>query len=1077
MAEFEFDVFLAHRSSDKPLVRELKQRLADVGLKAWLDLDELPPGAEWLPLLEEGLRASKSIAVLIGPDGLGPWEAKEMQAGQLLATMRKRPVIPTLLPGCKKRPELPLFLEIVTWADLSNGFTLDSIEQLKWGITAQKPDQTSGRPQRLPTTPAELWPTSPWWTEEARIPACYRRLSSLCEAGEHPRSDERRQLWQAVKQSRPDSYLAWQLANVARWSAPDYLEVDEQFTPLHVTIKVREKDQPVAEKQQIPAENLEQAMEVAFKQQGAPATMLLAPPGGGKSTLLRHFHLQQARRGEACERIVFYVQLRDYRPDASAVQPALSWLQTQWEKETQNAPLLEAFFRQRKLTLLLDGLNEIPRESQDDYRQRVQEWRDLINEVESQYFGVLLLFSCRPLDYSQRIDAGREMPLPEVDILAMEPDQIHAFIKKKFQDAPAVAGQVWDQLEDHPSFELYSSPYYLNLLLGQIERDALEVVIPDNRAALFSGMVKARLFRECQNNPNSRMHRGEILSERDRNALYSGKTAPLWLPDDTRLFEVLAELAYQIQARAKGSERWGKLPWKKALATAKKFVDSRSLADENLLTACDLGLLEDDAAQAKVLRFIHQLMQEYFAAWALAQRGDADKAATAWRSEDISPSTEKLLALGGDDELPELSTTGWEETTLIAANLIDEPETYIRKVAAHNLPLAGRCAAQAGVEISADLVQELRDRLRERTVQPEADLRARILAGKALGELGDLERLSEHTSSQGTKYLLPHFAEIPAGDYRIGGDSERSSLESSEPLTVSLDRFELALHPATNAEFAAFIKADGYRNDDYWPGMALQWRNGQIGEEAIRQHVKTNIETVIAAVGKNATPEAIKQQFTYLSMASAKWFHERIIASDDELAAFLLRTYPPASGVPFIKPALWRSPQWSNPAQPVVGVCWYEALAYCRWLNELSGQTARYRLPSEAEWEAASRDGGAWRRYAWPGEFDPFKANTAETRLGVTTPVGIFPEGSAPQSRLQDLSGNVWEWTSTPWSEADHWVPTAREHDGEAGGRRVVRGGSWGGVRGLARLGYRDYHDPVDRGSFLGFRVCRASPI
>lgn len=69
MADFEFDVFLSHNSSDKPLVRKLKQLLAKAGLRVWLDEDELRPGINWQPLLEEGVRSSKSIAVLIGADG------------------------------------------------------------------------------------------------------------------------------------------------------------------------------------------------------------------------------------------------------------------------------------------------------------------------------------------------------------------------------------------------------------------------------------------------------------------------------------------------------------------------------------------------------------------------------------------------------------------------------------------------------------------------------------------------------------------------------------------------------------------------------------------------------------------------------------------------------------------------------------------------------------------------------------------------------------------------------------------------------------------------------------------------
>lgn len=156
-----------------------------------------------------------------------------------------------------------------------------------------------------------------------------------------------------------------------------------------------------------------------------------------------------------------------------------------------------------------------------------------------------------------------------------------------------------------------------------------------------------------------------------------------------------------------------------------------------------------------------------------------------------------------------------------------------------------------------------------------------------------------------------------------------------------------------------------------------------------------------------ATPEQIKAHFTNLSMASAKWFHERIVSSNDVLDRFLLETRPPASGVAFMKTAFWRSQKWSNPAQPVVGVCWYEALAYCRWLNAQSNGDIVYRLPTEAEWEAAGRGSGDWRRFAWPGEFNPLKGNTAETRLGITTPVGIFPEGRTPISNLEDLIGSA----------------------------------------------------------------------
>jgi len=155
---------------------------------------------------------------------------------------------------------------------------------------------------------------------------------------------------------------------------------------------------------------------------------------------------------------------------------------------------------------------------------------------------------------------------------------------------------------------------------------------------------------------------------------------------------------------------------------------------------------------------------------------------------------------------------------------------------------------------------------------------------------------------------------------------------------------------------------------------------------------------------------------------------------------------------------------------------WYEARAYCRWLNAVL-DSDRYRLPSEAEWEAAGRGRGEWRRYAWPGDFEPLRANTAETRLGVTTPVGVFPEGATPETGLLDLCGNVWEWTATAWSAGEDWAPNGGATEGTPEARCVVRGGSWNNTQGHARLGYRDHLVP-DGGYFnLGFRVCRASPI
>ncbi|HBL30719.1 MAG TPA: transcriptional regulator [Acidobacteria bacterium] len=134
-----FDVFLSHNGKDKPAVREIKRRLAAVGVKAWLDADELQPGIPWQQGLEVAIQVSRSCAVFVGESGIGPWENEEMAAALGLAVQDKRPVIPVLLPGAPDGVKLPLFLANRTWVDLRPDIPEDALDRLVWGITGVKP--------------------------------------------------------------------------------------------------------------------------------------------------------------------------------------------------------------------------------------------------------------------------------------------------------------------------------------------------------------------------------------------------------------------------------------------------------------------------------------------------------------------------------------------------------------------------------------------------------------------------------------------------------------------------------------------------------------------------------------------------------------------------------------------------------------------------------------------------------------------------------------------------------------------------------------------------------------------------
>jgi tetratricopeptide (TPR) repeat protein len=135
----ECDVFLSHNSKNKPVVIKLANELKKRGLKVWLDEWELIPGRPWQEALEEIIQTTRTAAVLVGKDGMGPWEKPEMRASLSEFVDRKLPVIPVLLPEAPKKPQLPLFLRLFTWVDLRKGLTKEGLDRLEWGIRGKRP--------------------------------------------------------------------------------------------------------------------------------------------------------------------------------------------------------------------------------------------------------------------------------------------------------------------------------------------------------------------------------------------------------------------------------------------------------------------------------------------------------------------------------------------------------------------------------------------------------------------------------------------------------------------------------------------------------------------------------------------------------------------------------------------------------------------------------------------------------------------------------------------------------------------------------------------------------------------------
>ena len=184
--------------------------------------------------------------------------------------------------------------------------------------------------------------------------------------------------------------------------------------------------------------------------------------------------------------------------------------------------------------------------------------------------------------------------------------------------------------------------------------------------------------------------------------------------------------------------------------------------------------------------------------------------------------------------------------------------------------------------------------------------------------------------------------------------------------------------------------------------------------------------------------------------------------------------------------ASWHRPGFEQDNRhPAVCVSWTDAQAYVRWLSAETGE--RYRLPSEAEWEYGAR--AAYNLW-WPDSACDY-ANSGDRALlrGVpgwprpvfncsdgaahTAPVGSY---GANEFGLQDMLGNVWEWTADCWHDNYQGAPadgSAWTRRGDCD-RRVLRGGSWGTVPTGLRAANR-YRNDDNRGSaMVGFRVARA---
>lgn len=217
--------------------------------------------------------------------------------------------------------------------------------------------------------------------------------------------------------------------------------------------------------------------------------------------------------------------------------------------------------------------------------------------------------------------------------------------------------------------------------------------------------------------------------------------------------------------------------------------------------------------------------------------------------------------------------------------------------------------------------------------------------------------------------LLPQpFAWIPIPEGKV---TLTSGGYLDKDTTFTVPAFEMAKYPCTNAQFKLFMDAGGYTEKLWW-----------------------------TADGWQAKLDGWDYQGGWKKMGKA-----------------------------WIQPRLWGDDRFKGDDKPIIGVSWYEAIAFCTWSSETTGE--KIMLPTEQQWQRAAQ-GDKELMYPWGNEWDGSRCNNSSQK---TTPVRHYEgKGDSPFG-VTDMSGNVWEWCLTAYETG--------KTDLQGTDVRVLRGGSW----------------------------------
>ncbi|MBP1468210.1 SUMF1/EgtB/PvdO family nonheme iron enzyme [Candidatus Chloroploca sp. M-50] len=525
---------------------------------------------------------------------------------------------------------------------------------------------------------------------------------------------------------------------------------------------------------------------------------------------------------------------------------------------------------------------------------------------------------------------------------------------------------------------------------------------------------RAALYEECVE-VLLRGGRGKADRPGQQRREYAGRPELTMGLDPKR--EILAAVAYRMHQRGEAGlfiER-DELVREVAAVLHGRYATpaelAKSFVDE---LPVHIGLL--DEREPDRYRFSHLSFQEFLAARHIAEAPDErwgellDRYQDTWWREVI------LLCAGHLSQ-----ERCWRFLSLLCARG-DTPAERVSALALASDALTELERFKGQGSLSATIQADAHHIL-ERQPATAVPARARVQCGRILARLGD--------PRPGVGTLPPAMLELPGGSVMLGVTAaERAQLPSNRQswfadaqneVEVPVPGFAIGRYPVTNAQYAEFIAAGGYDPAaPWWDAAGRAW----------------------LARDDAATEGLEPWQRRQRKDQPEEW--------DDEAFGH------------------------GRGNSPVVGVNWYEAMAFGRWLTASLNDGFVYRLPSEAEWEYAAR-GPTRRNYPWgAAEPEGEQANFDQIYRG-TTAVGCFPSG-ATRDGVLDLAGNVWEWTRSVYRPYPYNpdLDNGREEGADAVKKRfTLRGGSWNDVSFLLRAANRyhvtpDYHDRN-----VGFRLAR----